>query len=218
MTRHRLLFAVSLLLFAGCDVADVRDLGTFQTADPQTQAEAVITCDIADAVCAKEARVKARACLQLTQERVENAQASSSEARMNAACALDTFDDIIAVASPSTGADFVGRMEALRLSREIATSDSQARSTNQSLARAAESYASSVPDEAAGPYYAADSAFWSGSDSSGAASCDNYAAAEDWLERAGQGRATKDFESFNGPVSALKEQVNRDAALKGCAA
>ncbi|WP_172332572.1 hypothetical protein [Mangrovicoccus sp. HB161399] len=171
---------------------------------------------MSDAACAKQARVKARACLQLAQEAVGRAEAATPAARNNAACALDTYGAIISASGAATAADFVGQLEALRLGRDTATSDSRARALNKSLARTASSYAEHVPGEAAGPYYAADSAYWTGADSSGVAACSAFGTARDWLEVAGQGGATKDFPPFSGSVRALGVQLERSSALKGC--
>lgn len=217
MIRYSLI-AASLLLVASCDAPGVRALDQQQKAGSEVQAATALPDDLSDPVNAKTARNKARACLELAQKAVAAAQANSDGARSNAACARESYAKILADADPVTSADFVGQMEAYRVTRETSTSSGAGRQANNAMAQVASQFSNAVPAQAAGPYFTADSLYWQASfASSNARACDDLNAAATALDTASGGANTPDFPSFSGSIRDLDALVARDAALKGCA-
>lgn len=216
MTRF-IVFAAACLGLTACDVRDVRDLNRIQNAGVTTQAAVTLNCDMTSEVCARTAREKARACLQLGQEAIASGQASSAAAREHARCAQDSYAAILSETQPVFAADAVGQMEAFRIVRETATSRSGGHTANQALAQAAIGFTRQEPSQAAGPYFTADSAYWRASfTTSSTAGCTDLDLAGTALSAA-QGRArTPDFPDLSTAIRELSAQVARDADVKGC--
>ncbi|MEM1360587.1 MAG: hypothetical protein AAGF94_02590 [Pseudomonadota bacterium] len=217
MIRYSLI-AASLLIVASCDAPGVRALDQQQKAGSEVQAATALPNDLSDPVNAKTARNKARACLELAQKAVATAQANTDGARNDAACARESYAKILSDADPVTAADFVGQMEAYRLTRETSTSTGAGRQANSAIAQVASQFSSAVPGQAAGPYYTADSLYWQASFASSTdRACDDLSAAAAALDTASGGTNTPNFPSFRGSVRDLDALVTRDAAQKGCA-
>lgn len=210
-------FALSAAILIGCDAGEIRSTGAIQSASTEEAANAELTCSLSSDACAKQARVKARSCLEISQKAVASGNASGSEARTNAQCAKDTFSSLIAEADPSTAADFAGELAALRMLRETASSTGSGRAANDTLAQSSTRFSSAFPGQEPGPFFGADAARYRAAfASSDTAACADLAQAEALLDIAASSQPTKDFEQVGRSIAPMADQVKKEADLKEC--
>jgi hypothetical protein len=218
------LFALGALLSACTTAGEVLDptvadleaaQGSAAAGDLASIASRDVTCQPAEAGCARLREMKGDACLRLAQDSVAAGNAAAAAPR--AACATEQFTALERAGVGDAASLGPRGLEAERLQRESAGTTAQARRANDALLSGAEAFAASFPSEAAGPYYAANALAWRVAFDRPADPCPVLAEAEARAATATALAGPGEVIDLREPASAQAARLGAASASAGCA-
>jgi hypothetical protein len=174
-----------------------------------------VTCQPAEAGCARLREMKGDACLRLAQDSV--AAGAAAAAAPHAACATEQFTALERAGVGDAASLGPRGLEAERLQRESASTTARARRANDALLSGAEAFARAFPSGAAGPYYAANALAWRVAFDRPADPCPVLAEAGTLAATAAARAAPGEVIDLREPAAAQVARLDAASSRAGCA-